>query len=392
MGLLKKLFGTSSEKELRAIKPIVDKIEALDGGVLQGSDRRAAQGQDRRIQAAPRQTARRLDDILPEAFATCREAAWPRAGHAPLPGAAHRRHRAPPGPHRRDEDRRRQDPGGHPARLPQRPGRQRACTSSPSTTTWPSATASGWARSTASWASPWAWSIHDMPARATARPPTPPTSPTAPTTSWASTTCGTTWPSTSHELVQRGHAFAIVDEVDSILIDEARTPLIISGQGREVHRALHRRRTSSSPRLKKPGRRQRGRQGGRGRRHGRRLHRGREGPHRHPHRPGHRQGRAAVFSVENLADPENTTLSHHINQAIRARGVMQRDIDYVVKDGEVIIVDEFTGRLMYGRRYNEGLHQAIEAKEGVDCRPGSPRPWPPSPSRTTSACTASSPA
>ena len=69
--------------------------------------------------------------------------------------------------------------------------------------------------------------------------------------------------------------------------------------------------------------------------------------------------------MENLSDPENTTLSHHINQAIRARGLMKRDIDYVVKDGEVIIVDEFTGRLMYGRRYNEGLHQAIEAKEGV---------------------------
>ena len=71
------------------------------------------------------------------------------------------------------------------------------------------------------------------------------------------------------------------------------------------------------------------------------------------------------FNVENLADPENATLSHHINQAMKARGLMKRDIDYVVKDGEVIIVDEFTGRLMYGRRYNEGLHQAIEAKEGV---------------------------
>ena len=72
------------------------------------------------------------------------------------------------------------------------------------------------------------------------------------------------------------------------------------------------------------------------------------------------------FQLENLADPENTTLSHHINQAIKARGVMKRDIDYVVKDGQVIIVDEFTGRLMFGRRYNEGLHQAIEAKEGVE--------------------------
>ncbi len=72
-----------------------------------------------------------------------------------------------------------------------------------------------------------------------------------------------------------------------------------------------------------------------------------------------------LFNVDNLSDADNTTLSHHINQAIKARGLMKRDIDYVVKDGEVIIVDEFTGRLMYGRRYNEGLHQAIEAKEGV---------------------------
>ena len=96
--------------------------------------------------------------------------------------------------------------------------------------------------------------------------------------------------------------------------------------------------------------------------------------------------------MENLADTENATLSHHINQAMKARGLMQRDIDYVVKDGQVIIVDEFTGRLMYGRRYNEGLHQAIEAKEGVTVAEESPRPWPPSPSRISSACTASSPA
>ncbi len=94
--------------------------------------------------------------------------------------------------------------------------------------------------------------------------------------------------------------------------------------------------------------------------------------------------------MENLADPENMTLAHHINQAIKAHGVMQRDIDYVVKDGEVIIVDEFTGRLMFGRRYTEGLHQAIEAKEGVKSPPRARR-WPPSPSRTTSVCTKSCP-
>ena len=164
------------------------------------------------------------------------------------------------------------------------------------------------------------------------------------------------------ELVQRGHAFAIVDEVDSILVDEARTPLIISGKGEDSSKlyemansfvaTLHKQvfaktedkevqddydcdyfvdeksRTVSL------------------------TARGIEKAER-------------FFGLENLADPENATISHHINQAMKARGLMKKDIDYVVKDGQIIIVDEFTGRLMYGRRYNEGLHQAIEAKEGV---------------------------
>ena len=165
------------------------------------------------------------------------------------------------------------------------------------------------------------------------------------------------------EMVQRGHAFAIVDEVDSILIDEARTPLIISGKGaasselyaradalvagmrkmvfadtddKEAQDDLNcdyvvnekdRVATLTAAGIKKA---------------------------------------ETFFGIENLADAENTTISHHVNQALKARGIMKRDIDYVVKDGQVIIVDEFTGRLMYGRRYSEGLHQAIEAKEGVD--------------------------
>ena len=165
------------------------------------------------------------------------------------------------------------------------------------------------------------------------------------------------------DLVQRGQSFAIVDEVDSILIDEARTPLIISGRGedssslytqvdrfvRTLHKSVvveledkvstdeqadgdyvvdekHKTCTLTAAGIKKA---------------------------------------EAYFKVENLAAAENMTLAHHIDQAIKAYGVMQRDIDYVVKDGQVIIVDEFTGRLMIGRRYNEGLHQAIEAKEGV---------------------------
>ena len=164
-------------------------------------------------------------------------------------------------------------------------------------------------------------------------------------------------------MVQRGHAFAIVDEVDSILIDEARTPLIISGKGedssslytqvdrfvRTLHKSVvveledkveaddqtdgdyvvdekHKTCTLTAKGIQKA---------------------------------------EEYFKVENLAAAENMTLAHHIDQAIKAYGVMQKDIDYVVKNGEVIIVDEFTGRLMIGRRYNEGLHQAIEAKEGV---------------------------
>ncbi len=164
--------------------------------------------------------------------------------------------------------------------------------------------------------------------------------------------------------VQRGHSYAIVDEVDSILIDEARTPLIISGQGdqstemynvadsfakglrcvkvaelddKEDNDALYKdadyivdekakTATLTQNGVKKT---------------------------------------EAFFKLENLTDAENIPIQHYVNQAIKARGVMKRDTDYVVKDGEVIIVDEFTGRLMYGRRYNEGLHQAIEAKEGV---------------------------
>ena len=167
----------------------------------------------------------------------------------------------------------------------------------------------------------------------------------------------------STELVQRGHAFAIVDEVDSILIDEARTPLIISGQG-DKSTQLYDMAEMFVSRLKK------------------------KVVAEVDNKEEEDENEVADFIVvelaktamltaggiakaeqffhlENLSDPENSTLSHHINQAIKAHGVMKKDIDYVVKDGEVIIVDEFTGRLMFGRRYSAGLHQAIEAKEHV---------------------------
>ena len=165
------------------------------------------------------------------------------------------------------------------------------------------------------------------------------------------------------ELMQRGHAFAIVDEVDSILIDEARTPLIISGMG-EQSTQLYTLADNFAASLK-------------GLVKATVDDKEQEDENIDADYVVNEKARAVTltargiakaekaFNVENLADPENSTLSHHINQAIRARGLMKRDIDYVVKDGEVIIVDEFTGRLMYGRRYNDGLHQAIEAKEKV---------------------------
>jgi len=163
--------------------------------------------------------------------------------------------------------------------------------------------------------------------------------------------------------VQRGHAFAIVDEVDSILIDEARTPLIISGQGSKstdmykavdnfVKRLKYTKVTEQDMKEDTDDI---------------------EGDY-----IVDEKGRTATltkngtekaeqyFNIENLNDPENMELAHHISQAIKARGVMKRDIDYVVKDGQVMIVDEFTGRIMIGRRFNEGLHQAIEAKENVE--------------------------
>ena len=164
------------------------------------------------------------------------------------------------------------------------------------------------------------------------------------------------------ELVQRGHAFAIVDEVDSILIDEARTPLIISGKGEDSSKLYEmadyfvstlRKQVFAKTDEKEV-----------------------QDDYDCDYFVDEKSRTVSLtasgiakaekyFGVENLADAENTTLSHHINQAMKARGLMKRDIDYVVKDGQIIIVDEFTGRLMYGRRFNEGLHQAIEAKEGV---------------------------
>jgi len=164
------------------------------------------------------------------------------------------------------------------------------------------------------------------------------------------------------ELVQRGHAFAIVDEVDSILIDEARTPLIISGKGEDSSKLYEMADYFVSGLRKQVFAKTEDKE----------VHDDYDCDYFVDEKSRTVSLTAAgiakaekYFGVENLADPENATLSHHLNQAMKARGLMKKDIDYVVKDGEIIIVDEFTGRLMYGRRYNEGLHQAIEAKERV---------------------------
>ena len=164
------------------------------------------------------------------------------------------------------------------------------------------------------------------------------------------------------ELVQRGHAFAIVDEVDSILIDEARTPLIISGKGEDSSKLYEMADSFVSTLRKQVFAKTEDKQ----------EYDGLDCDYFVDEKSRSVSLTASgiakaekFFGVENLADADNATLSHHINQAMRARGLMKKDIDYVVKDGQIIIVDEFTGRLMYGRRYNEGLHQAIEAKERV---------------------------
>ena len=359
MGLLKKLFGTSSEKELRAIKPIVDKIEALDGEYSKLTDEQLkAKTPEFKQRIANGES---LDDILPEAFAACREAAWRVLGMKPY---------------------RVQLIGGiilHQGRIAEmKTGEGKTLVA-----TLPAylnalagegvhiVTVNDYlAKRDSDWMGKVyrflgltvGLVIHDI------QPKDRKASYAADITYGTNNEFGFDYLRDNMaiyatEMVQRGHAFAIVDEVDSILIDEARTPLIISGQG-DKSTQLYTVVDAFVAKLK-------------GQRVASVDTKEEEDPDLDADYVVDEKARTVTltargiakaeqqFQVANLADPENTTLSHHINQAIRARGLMRRDIDYVVKDGEVIIVDEFTGRLMYGRRYSEGLHQAIEAKEGV---------------------------
>ena len=359
MNILKKLFGSSSAKELKAIYPIVDKIEALDAEYSKLTDEQLkAKTPEFKERLRNGET---LDDILPEAFATCREAAWRVLGMKPY---------------------RVQLVGGiilHQGRIAEmRTGEGKTLVA-----TLPAylnaLTGEGVHVITvndylAKRDSEWMGKvyrflgltvglvIHDI------QPKDRKASYAADITYGTNNEFGFDYLRDNMaiyatEMVQRGHAFAIVDEVDSILIDEARTPLIISGQG-DQSTQLYTIVDNFVAKLK-------------GKRVAKVDTKEEEDPDEDADYIVDEKARTVTltargikkaeetFNLENLADVENTTLSHHINQAIRARGLMQRDIDYVVKDGEVIIVDEFTGRLMYGRRYSEGLHQAIEAKEGV---------------------------
>ena len=360
MGLLKKLFGTSSEKQVKAILPLVDKIEALDGVYSQLTDQQLqAKTPEFKQRLADGET---LDDILPEAFAACREAAWRVLGMKPY---------------------RVQLIGGiilHQGRIAEmKTGEGKTLVA-----TLPAylnalagegvhiVTVNDYlAKRDSEWMGKVyrflgltvGLVIHDV------DPKQRKAAYDADITYGTNNEFGFDYLRDNmaiyaSEMVQRGHAFAIVDEVDSILIDEARTPLIISGQG-EKSTQLYDMAEMFVSRLKKQVVVEMD-------------NKEEEDTSIDGDYVVDEKAKTATltargiakaeefFHVENLSDPSNATLNHHINQAIKAHGTMKRDIDYVVKDGEVIIVDEFTGRLMYGRRYSEGLHQAIEAKEHVE--------------------------
>ena len=359
MSLITKLFGTRSQRELRSIEPIVDKIEALEPEYAALSDAELqAKTPLFRQRLADGET---LDDLLPEAFAACREAARRVLGMRPY---------------------RVQLIGGivlHQGRIAEmKTGEGKTLVA-----TLPAYLNALAGRGVhiitvndylAKRDSEWMGKVYRFMGLTVGLIIHGVTGQEKKDAYLADITYGTNnefgfdylrdnMAIYSEELVQRGHAFAIVDEVDSILIDEARTPLIISGQG-EKSTQLYTLADQFVSRLKCV-------------RIAKTDDKQEEDPSLDADYVVDEKSRSATltargiakaeqaFNVENLSDPENTTLSHHINQAIRAHGVMKRDIDYVVKDGEVIIVDEFTGRLMFGRRYNEGLHQAIEAKEHV---------------------------
>ena len=359
MGLITKLFGTYSERELKSIYPIVDKIEAM------ADEYRALTDEELRAKT-PEFKARlangeTLDDILPEAFAAVREAAGRVLGLYPY---------------------RVQLIGGivlHQGRIAEMKTGEGKTLVATLPAYLNALTGNGVHIVTvndylAKRDSEWMGKVHRFLGLSVGLIVHDLTSDERRAAYAADITYGTNnemgfdylrdnMAPLPSELVQRGHAFAIVDEADSILIDEARTPLIISGIGQkstemysrtEALVARFRKKVIAETDEKEE-----------------------EDVNVDADYIVDEKAKTATltargiakaeqyFEIENLSDPENSTIAHHINQAIKAHGTMKRDIDYVVKDGEVVIVDEFTGRLMFGRRYSEGLHQAIEAKEHV---------------------------
>ena len=359
MSLMKKLFGDYSSRELKSIYPIVDKIDALADEYKAMSDAQLkAKTQEFKDRLANGET---LDDILPEAFATVREAADRVLGMRPY---------------------RVQLVGGivlHQGRIAEmKTGEGKTLVA-----TLPAYLNALTGRGVhivtvndylAKRDSEWMGKVHRFLGLKVGLIVHGLSTKERQAAYAADITYGTNnemgfdylrdnMRIYASELVQRGHAFAIVDEVDSILIDEARTPLIISGQG-DKSTQLYDMAEMFVSRLTKQVVVQMD-------------NKEEEAPDIDADYIVDEKAKTATltargiakaeefFHVDNLADPSNGTLSHHINQAIKAHGVMKKDIDYVVKDGEVIIVDEFTGRLMFGRRSSNGLHQAIEAKEHV---------------------------
>ena len=359
MGLLTKIFGTYSDHELKKIYPIADKIEALEEEYKALTD---AQLQAKTAEFKERlQNGETTDDILPEAFATVREAADRVLGLRPY---------------------RVQLIGGivlHQGRIAEMKTGEGKTLVATLPAYLNALTGQGVHIVTvndylAKRDSEWMGKVHRFLGLSVGLIIHDLSKAERQAAYAADITYGTNnemgfdylrdnMALYASEQVQRGHHFAIVDEVDSILIAEARTPLIISGMG-EKSTQLYDQAEQFAARLKKYVVTETD-------------DKAEEDPTIDADYVVDEKAKTATltargiakaeefFSLENLSDPENSTIAHHINQAIKAHGTMKRDVDYVVKDGEIIIVDEFTGRLMFGRRYSEGLHQAIEAKEHV---------------------------
>ncbi len=358
MGLFDKLFGTRSQREIKKIQPTVDKILALESQYAALSEE-ALRGKTPEFKARL-DAGETLDDILPEAFAAIREAAWRVLGLKPYPV---------------------QLLGGivlHQGRIAEMKTGEGKTLVAILPCYLNALTGKGVHVVTvndylAKYQSEWMGKVYRY-MGLTIGLVIPGMTPAERRVAYAAdiTYCTNNELGFDYlrdnmaiykaELVQRGHNFAIVDEVDSILIDEARTPLIISGKGEDSSKLYEMADYFVSTLRKQVFAKTEDKE----------VHDDYDCDYFVDEKARTvsltARGIAKAekyFGIENLADSENTTLSHHLNQAMKARGLMKKDIDYVVKDGQIIIVDEFTGRLMYGRRYNEGLHQAIEAKEGV---------------------------